>query len=238
MARAGLEVGATDLEHLEGAAAAINYVRIANLVATYVRAQEVHPPVLDWGCGYGQVSWLLVRRGIAVRSFEVFERPARASIPPLNALPSDYASDSKRLPYDSESFGAVLSVGVLEHVADQELALGEIRRVLRPGGRFFIFMLPNKYSWSECVASLRRVSAHPVKYTFREATAILGRHDFRVEKKWRRNFLPRNLTGLSPRVKRLYGRCYRQIEIADRLLANCPGLGTLSGVLEMVTRKA
>src|SRR6185437_1903821 len=113
-------------------------------------------------------------------------------------------------------FGAVLSVGVLEHVPDLAGSLQEVGRLLKPNGIFFIFMFPNRFSWAEWVADLRGISVHPNKYTFRQTRELLERHGFRLEKKWRRNLLPRNLTGLNSRVKTLYGRYYRQVESADR----------------------
>jgi hypothetical protein len=48
---AGKAAGATDLDHLDGAAAASTYVRVADFVGSYYRAGRVRPPVLDWGCG-------------------------------------------------------------------------------------------------------------------------------------------------------------------------------------------
>jgi SAM-dependent methyltransferase len=42
--------------------------------------------------------------------------------------------DVTRLPFDSESFDAICCSHVLEHVVDDAAAMGELRRVLRPGG--------------------------------------------------------------------------------------------------------
>jgi len=236
-ARAGRAAGAHDLEHLNGAAAAFNYIRIANLVASLVATGDVIPPVLDWGCGYGQVSWLLQKRAVGVASYDVEPRPARQRMKGLDAIEIQYGEAPALLPYAPATFGAVLSVGVLEHVPDMNGSLREINRVLRPGGMLLLFMLPNRYSWSEWIAARRKTSVHPVKFTFRSTTKLLAGHGFAVEKRWKRNLLPRNLTGFPPRLKALYGCLYREIEILDRFLANVPPASYLSGVLEFQTRK-
>jgi SAM-dependent methyltransferase len=237
LAKVGKAAGANDLDHMDGAAAAFTYIRIADLVATLVELGEIAEPVLDWGCGYGQVSWLLRRRGVPVVSYEIEKRAARKLMAPLSSVDVQYGSDPVRLPYASSSAGAVLSVGVLEHVPDMGGSLREIGRVLRPEGLFLIFMFPNRYSWAEWVADLRHRSAHPNKFTLRQSIRIFTEHGFAVERKWRRNFLPRNLTGFSPAVKGIYGRYYRAIESLDSVLANVPPTAIFSGVLEMILRK-
>ncbi len=47
-------------------------------------------------------------------------------------------ADVLNLPYGNESFDAVFGFGVLHHVPDWQSALGEIARVLKPGGEYFI----------------------------------------------------------------------------------------------------
>ena len=238
MAQAAETAGATDVDHMNGAAAAYNYIRIADLVQSYWASQQISSPILDWGCGYGQVTWLLRRRQVPVISCDVEERPARKSIPELASLKIDRIEDPVRLPYPPESFGAVLSVGVLEHVPDLAGSLREINRILKVGGILFIFMFPNRFSWAEWIADWRGISVHPDRYTFRQTRRILEEHGLRLEKKWRRNLFPRNLTGLNHQAKALYGRYYRQVESADKVLANWYPLGIFSGVLEGIARKA
>ncbi len=44
-----------------------NYIRIANDIAQQVPSGRL----LDWGCGFGQMTYLLQRRGFAVIPFDV-----------------------------------------------------------------------------------------------------------------------------------------------------------------------
>jgi SAM-dependent methyltransferase len=67
---------------------------------------------------------------------------ARAEIgrAPLHAA----VADVRRLPFADASFDAVYSMGTVEHFAETDDALAEIRRVLRPGGRAIIGV-PNRH---------------------------------------------------------------------------------------------
>jgi 2-polyprenyl-3-methyl-5-hydroxy-6-metoxy-1,4-benzoquinol methylase len=237
MGRAAKAIGAIDMEHLDGPSAAYNYIRIADLICSYCKERPEQLPILDWGCGYGQVSWLLRERGLDVLSYDVEKRPLRSDIPDLESLPVVYGEDPVEIPYEGNRFGSVLSVGVLEHVSDFEGSVAEISRVLRPGGLLFVFMLPNKYSWAEWIADRRGISAHPFKFTFENATELLRRHSFDIDKQWRRHVLPRNLTGFNPRVKQIYGKFYRTVESVDHTLTCLPPVCYLSGVIEMIARK-
>jgi 2-polyprenyl-3-methyl-5-hydroxy-6-metoxy-1,4-benzoquinol methylase len=119
MAARGKLAGAQDLAHMDGPAAAVNYIRIADLVASY----NLQSPILDWGCGYGQVTWLLKRRGLDVISCDVEFRSALDTLPELSSQPIDHLSHPYLLPYDRGRFAAVLSVGVLEHVDNFDASL-------------------------------------------------------------------------------------------------------------------
>lgn len=51
---------------------------------------------------------------------------------------ADVIADLHELPLEGATFDAVLCTEVLEHVAEPERALGEIARVLKPGGRVLV----------------------------------------------------------------------------------------------------
>jgi SAM-dependent methyltransferase len=54
--------------------------------------------------------------------------------------------DATRLTFDDESFELVMSFEVLEHIPDYLAALREVRRILRPGGRFYFTAPFNPWS--------------------------------------------------------------------------------------------
>jgi SAM-dependent methyltransferase len=53
-------------------------------------------------------------------------------------------ADAKQLPFPASSFDFVVSIHSLEHVGDPHRALAEVKRVLRPGGWFYVGV-PNRH---------------------------------------------------------------------------------------------
>ena len=53
-------------------------------------------------------------------------------------------ADAERMPYDDNTFDVVVGHAVIHHIPDVELAMREMLRVLRPGGRFVIAGEPTR----------------------------------------------------------------------------------------------
>jgi SAM-dependent methyltransferase len=88
--------------------------------------------VVELGCGRGAFHYLAERYCYAALDIS-FEALRRFMGPP-NAIQADI----ENLPLASQSVDFVLSVGTLEHVPNPEQVLGEIHRVLKPGGAVFL----------------------------------------------------------------------------------------------------
>jgi len=194
--------------------------------------------VLDWGCGWGQVTDLLLRAGLEVESFDYRGDDSPNALVELERFPGVRAyvsSDPVSLPYADDHFDAVLSCGVLEHVGDPDASLAEIRRILRPAGTFYCFKLPNRYSYLERIAKAAGLYYHGQDardrlYTIASARALLTRHGFALLELRRANMLPLTLTGP------LAQRAARAIWRANRGLARVPVLNTLATNVELVAR--
>ena len=147
------------------------------------------------------------------------------------------SADPVKLPFASNSFDAVLSLGVLEHVSDPDESLEELRRVLEPGGRLYVYKLPNRYSYLEKLAKLLGLYYHgqfpdDTVYTKRSAAALLEAHGFEVERLRRANLLPLTLQG------RLATRAAGPIWAVNRALARVPGLNVLATNVELIATRA
>ena len=182
-------------------------------------AAEQHGPVLDWGTGFGQVASLLKDEGVDVTPFE-YRTDLEPGVRPLERYPDLMAHSSPdpvELPFGDASFDAVLSCGVLEHVQDPDGSLEEIRRVLRPGGTFYLYNLPNRWAYTERIAKLLRLYyhgklPHDRVYTLRTARRLLERHGFEVRELRRAHMLPlvlggpgRLIWGMSSALERIPG---------------------------------
>ncbi len=96
--------------------------------------------VLDDGCGLGLY---LERLATGARAAVGVEFDAeRARLAGGRGLRVAQAA-GERLPFPDGTFDLILSHEVLEHVADDRQAMGEIARLLAPGGRAVIFV-PNR----------------------------------------------------------------------------------------------
>jgi 2-polyprenyl-3-methyl-5-hydroxy-6-metoxy-1,4-benzoquinol methylase len=207
------------------------YVAIADRLA-----RERPGRVLDWGCGHGQISKLLRARGLDVVSFD-YLAGSEPDLVPLEHFPEiekHVSGDPVVLPFSDDQFDTVLCCGVLEHVQRPADSLDELHRVLRAGGRLFIYKLPNRHSYLEAIAHRAGMYYHGAYpddqvYDRRTATTLVTAHGFRVDAFRRTNMLP--LTVEHPLAWRLSGAIWN----VNRALARIPGLALLATNLELDT---
>ena len=116
------------------------------IIPLVVQAIEGHRTVLDIGTGEGQIARRLAATGARVVgvdpvSAQVTEAARRNVSVAVGTSPPRYVrSGAAALPLADASFDAAVACLVFEHIDDVDGAIGEVARVLRPGGRF-LFLL-------------------------------------------------------------------------------------------------
>ncbi|KDN52213.1 S-adenosyl-L-methionine-dependent methyltransferase [Tilletiaria anomala UBC 951] len=130
----------------------VNGARIPYFVDTLREKLGKGPlKLLDVGCGGGIATIEMAAAGFNVTGLDASAISVKAAekMAKERSLSIQYVHGSAySLPYHDDSFDAVLSSDVLEHLHDVRQALKEVTRVLRPGG-VFVFDTINRsvFSW-------------------------------------------------------------------------------------------
>lgn len=118
--------------------------------------------VLDMGCGAGRHAFEMYRRGGDVIAFDqdgdelagvldLFGAMRDAGEVPDGAEADIKQGDALSLPFADAEFDRVVAAEVLEHIPDDEAAIAELARVLRPGGTMAVTVprwLPERVCWA------------------------------------------------------------------------------------------
>ena len=117
--------------------------------------------LLDLGCGFGRHAFEALRRGGRVVACDMAFPELEQVVGTAEAMRSageigpdllctSVNGDGTRLPFADNSFDRIIASEVMEHVPDDLAALGELTRVLRPGGTIAITIpawFPEKVCW-------------------------------------------------------------------------------------------
>jgi len=118
--------------------------------------------ILDLGCGYGRHAYEALRRGAHVVACDLGLEELRQvrSIGSIMRSDGEVADDvvletangdATCLPFADASFDRIIASEVVEHIDDDENALAELFRVLRPGGVIAVTIparLPERICWA------------------------------------------------------------------------------------------
>jgi len=145
------------------------------LVRAYVEASKIiSGSILEIGCGVGRSLQLLLENCNQYTAIDKNKSLLDSigkkypnlhlisqNIPPLTDIPD-------------ESFDYILSFQVIEHVKNDELFIKEVKRVLKPNGKFIV-STPNR------IKSITRNPWHIREYTATEFEKLIGKYFNNIE---------------------------------------------------------
>lgn len=171
------------LDHYEQDAEVFDYFELQEDQATLHENTRLHETilrelpagtktVLDIGCGNAWVAEILTARGITVVSFDIASanlRKALAKVPGGGHFA--VRGDVLALPFRDDSFDAIISSEVIEHVPHLKGYLANIIRVVKRGGRAIITTPYNeKIQYSLCIHCNRPTPLHAHIHSFTETS--------------------------------------------------------------------
>lgn len=172
-----------EAQHYGAGARSLMSVRLERILA--IVAQLDLPPgsrVADAGCGPGHLAVALAARGLrvfAVDTSPAMLQRARERLAAVSGAAGDglQVASIERTPYADGSFDLVCSAGVLEYLPRDAEALGEVRRILRPGGHALLSV--TNY-WSPAgVLDFAVEAGKRIPWLVRAVNALRPRHPLR-----------------------------------------------------------
>jgi 2-polyprenyl-3-methyl-5-hydroxy-6-metoxy-1,4-benzoquinol methylase len=103
--------------------------------------------VLDVGCGIGRFAEVATRWGACVVGIDL---STSAEVAARNLASRDFTAfqaDVFALPFASESFDVIYSIGVLHHTPDCEAAVKTLDKYLKPGGLLVVWLYSGYNNW-------------------------------------------------------------------------------------------
>jgi ubiquinone/menaquinone biosynthesis C-methylase UbiE len=154
--------------------------------------------VLDVGTGPGRFGAFFAERGCRVTGVDLNpdmqeiarETARRRGVEDRFEVVGGSAEDLS--PFGAGEFDVVLCMELFDHLPDLGRALGEMRRALKPGGRFLFTYVPSESLYGALGNAYRRLLARrkPADrmisrtYSLREVRSQLARHGLPLERYW------------------------------------------------------
>lgn len=161
----------------------------ARLISAFVRLSDLPPgsEVADLGCGSGVFTEALRCAGYHSTGLDISPKLialGRSKYPGLALI----EGDAENLPFEDAKLDGVLLSGLVHHFPDPRRLAAEVRRVLKPGGRFVAFD-PNRmnpFMWlyrdrASPFYSPVGVTENERPILARQVAAVFANEGFRVE---------------------------------------------------------
>jgi SAM-dependent methyltransferase len=136
----------------------VNVYKLKRFVAEAAQTTQAGARVLDAGAGDGRFTGLFGHTRYVGVDLAVGD--TRWDFSQLDAL-----SNLTALPFAEDQFDVVLCTQVLEHVREPRAVLGEIQRVLRPGGRLYL-SVPQSWHQHQKPYDYFRYTSFGLRYLF------------------------------------------------------------------------
>ena len=161
----------------------VRYVEYAPWMGAAVPFADVAGrKVLEIGCGMGTDLARFARHGASPYAIDLTPRHlaiTRARLLSEHQAPRLVQGDAEQLPFAADTIDLVYSFGVLHHTPGIDAALGEVHRILRPGGRLVLglYHRHSVFYWLSTMLASGIARGRLWRHGYRRLMADIERHD-------------------------------------------------------------
>lgn len=119
---------------------------VLDLIASHAAGGSEHGSVLDAGCGTGITLEYVEQFG---RAFGVDDEMVALKFCKTRNAERLTCAPIENLPFADASFDIVTCLDVIEHIEEDQIAISEIARVIRPGGLLIVTVPAFQIFWSD-----------------------------------------------------------------------------------------
>jgi SAM-dependent methyltransferase len=146
---------------------------IYKLIKDYQRDIEI----LEIGCSGGPLIRFLKEHGF--RRLQGIDIDKKAiEICKQKGITDVSVADAKKTGFKDQQFTIIIASDILEHIRDEDKALLEWHRILKPSGKLFIFAPAYDFLWSRH----DEVNHHYRRYSKSKLIKTLGKNGFKTER--------------------------------------------------------
>jgi 2-polyprenyl-3-methyl-5-hydroxy-6-metoxy-1,4-benzoquinol methylase len=146
-----------------------------SLISSLLKGCSRDLKIIDIGCSGGPLIKLLLDQGFSsVRGLDI--DPGAIKRCKEKGLKNISVMDARQTSFNGSEFDIIIASDILEHIKDQDAALAEWRRILRPGGKLFVFVPAFDLLWD----SHDEINQHYRRYSKKKLLSLLKEHGFRI----------------------------------------------------------
>ncbi len=151
------------------------FVSRRDAIYRFLLNTNTNAQILEIGCSGGQLLLLLASKGFSNVygidvSNEAISRCNKMGIKNVSVM------DGTKTSFRDNTFNIIVASDVLEHINDQNAALSEWKRILRPGGTLILFVPAFMFLWS----GHDEVNHHFRRYSLKQLNGLLRFSGFKI----------------------------------------------------------
>jgi SAM-dependent methyltransferase len=155
-----------------------------DMIVRLLKNDDKSVKILEVGCSGGVLIGVLRRIGyknvlgvdISEDAIDLCKRKNMSDV---------FVMDATKLKFENEQFDIVITSDLLEHIKDEEMAISEWHRILKPGGKLIVFVPAFGFLWSKH----DEANQHYRRYSKAQLVGILERAHFELDRSSYWNFI-------------------------------------------------